>query len=639
MADVGKVTYKIVGDNTEFKSDVNQSQSIAQNAARSIGVAFKAAAAAGAAAFISAAKTGIEYNATMETLTTNFTTLLGGNAGAASNLVNEIKELAKVTPLATAGLAANAQTLMGYGIASDTVIDTLTMLGDAAMGDQTKLDSLTLAYSQVMAAGQLRGQEALQMINAGIPIYELLGRSMGITAAEAKALGDAGKISAEQVTEAFRAASAEGGMYAGAMEATAKTFSGLMSTLSDTAKEKLGELFSAVSEKLSKDILPKLIEFVENIDVAKVIDGFEKIVNIIKVVAAVLIPLITLVETFKAALGFVELLKSLKAGMLALNAAMLANPIALVIAVVAALVAAFVYLWNTSEGFRNFWIGLWESIKSIFNAVVESVVAGFDSFISFFSETIPAFIQSVIDWFTELPYNIGYLIGLILGYVVQFGIDLWSFVTTDIPAIINSIIEWFAGLPENIWAWLVQTAQNVASWISDLISKVKTGFPNFVRAIIDAVKNLPARFLEIGSNIVSGIWNGISSGWNWLVDQVKSLARGLLDGAKAVLGIRSPSKAFRDEFGEMIDEGAAEGITENADVPVKAVRDMGKSLLSSLPSLGVEQSISRTFAVSAANATPVFNINLTGAMEADGMNLATFVLRNLDDAAAFTVRG
>ena len=66
-------------------------------------------------------------------------------------------------------------------------------------------------------------------------------------------------------------------------------------------------------------------------------------------------------------------LTGVKTAMLAVNAAMSANPIGLVIAAITGLVAAFVYLWNTSESFRNFWIGLWEYIKTVASGVWESI--------------------------------------------------------------------------------------------------------------------------------------------------------------------------------------------------------------------------------------------------------------------------
>ena len=70
-------------------------------------------------------------------------------------------------------------------------------------------------------------------------------------------------------------------------------------------------------------------------------------------------------------------LNAVKTAVLGVNAALAANPIGLVVAAIAGLVAAFIYLWNTSEDFRNFWIGVWESVSKFFtdtwNTTVEFV--------------------------------------------------------------------------------------------------------------------------------------------------------------------------------------------------------------------------------------------------------------------------
>lgn len=160
-----------------------------------------------------------------------------------------------------------------------------------------------------------------------------------------------------------------------------------------------------------------------------------------------------------------------------LNAVMSANPIALVIIAITALIAIFVVLWNKCDWFRDFWIGLWEGIKTVFENAwsgiktffTETIPSWFNNFIAFcqgflagftgvlkstwnaiarfFTETIPQWIQNVIDWFANLPYMIGYLIGQVLGSIVQFGINAWNWVTTDLPQIIQGIIDWFAQLP------------------------------------------------------------------------------------------------------------------------------------------------------------------------------------------------
>ena len=92
----------------------------------------------------------------------------------------------------------------------------------------------------------------------------------------------------------------------------------------------------------------------------------------------------------------------------------------------------------------------------------------------------------------------------------------------------------------------------------------------FAKDLLNAVASLPEDFMNVGSNIVTGIWNGISAGWDWLVGKVKDLAGSLLQGAKDALGIESPSKEFA-WVGKMVDEGFAKGINDNADLVTSAM--------------------------------------------------------------------
>lgn len=186
----------------------------------------------------------------------------------------------------------------------------------------------------------------------------------------------------------------------------------------------------------------------------------------------------TLVGLFTGKVTLAELATAgLSKAQAVLNAVMSANPVALVIIAITALIAIFVVLWNKCDWFRDFWIGLWEGIKTVFENAwsriktffTETIPSWFNNFIAFcqgfwagftgvlkstwnaivrfFTETIPQWIQNVIDWFANLPYMIGYLIGQVLGSIVQFGINAWNWVTTDLPQIIQGIIDWFAQLP------------------------------------------------------------------------------------------------------------------------------------------------------------------------------------------------
>ena len=101
---------------------------------------------------------------------------------------------------------------------------------------------------------------------------------------------------------------------------------------------------------------------------------------------------------------------------------------------------AFELLYNNCDEFRNFIDNLLENIKQAF-------INAWNSIVTFFTETIPQWIQNVINWFANLPYMIGYQIGQILGNIILFGTNVWNWITTELPQIIQGIIDWFAQLP------------------------------------------------------------------------------------------------------------------------------------------------------------------------------------------------
>lgn len=327
------------------------------------------------------------------------------------------------------------------------------------------------------------------------------------------------------------------------------------------------------------------------------------------------------------------------AGQWLLNASLFGCPVIWIIGAIAGLVAIFVVLWKKCDWFRNFWIGLWEKIKSgassagswlknFFTVTIPNAFNACMNFLKSLPSKFMTFIQSVgtaiVNFFKELPYKIGYLIGFCIGKVILFGQKLWNFATTTIPQFISKVINWFKQLPSRIWTWLCNTtskikawgsnmisvgktkavqfinavinffkqlpskvwtwlcntAKKVVTWGSDLDSKGKSAAVKLVNAIVNTIKNLPSKMLSLGKNIVKGLWNGISNAKDWLIGRVKSFGSGIVDGIKGALGINSPSTVMRDMVGKFIPSGIAVGIQKKAKVAVNAVKGMGSKLTS-----------------------------------------------------------
>lgn len=234
-----------------------------------------------------------------------------------------------------------------------------------------------------------------------------------------------------------------------------------------------------------------------------------------------------IIGTVSAFLSLIPTIKSAKDAMLLLNMAFNANPIGLIVAAITALVAGLIYLWNTSEEFRNAIIGIWNTIKEAVGNAVNGIIVFFtetipnawnsfivglqtlgqniwnillntwNSIISFFTETIPQWIQNIIAWFQQLPYNIGLIIGQILGHIANFGVNAWNWITTELPKIIQEIIRWFAELPGNIWNWLCNVVNKIAEWGQNTWNTATTWVSNTINAIVNWFAQLPRENLDL----------------------------------------------------------------------------------------------------------------------------------------------
>jgi tape measure domain-containing protein len=218
------------------------------------------------APIVAAGTLGFKFNIAMEQATVNFTTMLG-SAEKAKTMIAKLKEFADATPFEMAGLTSSAQTLLAFGVDAEKIMPSIKMLGDVAMGNQQRFESLTLAFAQIQSTGRLMGQDLLQLVNAGFNPLQIISEQTGISMSELKKKMEAGAITSDMVTLAFKAATSEGGRFYKAMDSASKTFSGQWSTLKDTVNSTLGDVVKPLFEKFTNEILPKLTEKIKEAQV------------------------------------------------------------------------------------------------------------------------------------------------------------------------------------------------------------------------------------------------------------------------------------------------------------------------------------------------------------------------------------
>lgn len=239
-----------------------------------IGMASKVAAPLAIAATIkNIATNAIEARGKIEALEVSFSTLLRSTEKA-NQLVSQLKDYGNVTPYDTEGLSKAAQTMLSFGISYEKVMPTLKQLGDVAMGSQDKLSRLTLAFSQMSAAGRVTKEDLNQMVDAGFNPLQVISQQTGESIGTLFDKVSKGQVSVQQIANAFADATKEGGQFHDMALNMSDTVEGKMSTMQDAidgAYQSIGKFIEPVV-KSGIDLLTDGVEVL-----TKEIDDFSKV--------------------------------------------------------------------------------------------------------------------------------------------------------------------------------------------------------------------------------------------------------------------------------------------------------------------------------------------------------------------------
>lgn len=343
-------------------------------------------------------KSGVDYNATMQSYLTNFKVMLGSEEQAAEKLA-EIRKMAASTPFSLDDLTDGTQTLLQFGIAADDTTGVLQRLGDISLGNADKLQTLVRAYGKMSSAQKVTLENVNMMIDAGFNPLNQICTATGESMADLyKRISD-GKVSFAELEAAVASATSQGGQFYNGMLEASQTFSGRMSTLKDNVSALTGELTSGLFEALGELVVKvneAAVSFLD--DEEKMSQLKDTLGNLASVVTAVgtafvaykgylaLTTAATIAHTtYTAAMTAAHKAAAtgatgLKLAQAALNAVINANPVGLLVSALAALAAGFVTAYHTSETFRN-------AVDSAFDWIKDKAQTA---------------IGAVVDWINEL---------------------------------------------------------------------------------------------------------------------------------------------------------------------------------------------------------------------------------------------
>lgn len=299
-------------------------------------------------------------------------------------------------------------------------------------------------------------------------------------------------------------------------------------------------------------------------------DGVKQVIMIIALLAAALGPVLIIIGKVISAVGTIMTIVPKLAGVIntvktafgALNAVMLANPIAIVIAAIAALVAAFVYLWNTNEEFRQFWISLWESVK-------ETAVQCWQAISAFLSQAWEAIRNTAVsvwngirDFFSGLWAEIQTLFTTVVNAIAGFLSGAWNAVKGAVVSVWTAISQFFTSVWNGIRNVTSAVVNGIRSFLQSawngiraLITTVMNGIKSVVTAVWNGIRSVIARVMNGIRSVVSSVWSGIRNTISSIVNGIRNTVSGAFHAMWS--GIRSTISGIyntiRDGLGNAVN--------------------------------------------------------------------------------------
>ena len=296
----------------------------------------------GATALKSLASQIVRVRGEFQSMQTAIETMVGKDV--ASGLMTQLKEMAKISPLTLTDMVNAEKMMLGFNIQAEDTVRYLQALSDISMGDSVKFKSLTLAFSQMSAAGKLMGQDLNQMINAGFNPLQIIAEKTGKSIATLKDEMSKGAVSAEMVQQAFIDATSAGGKLYQMSENASKTINGQLSMMQDALDNAFNEMGQA-SEGVIMEGIQLTTTLIQNYEtVGKVLVGLVATYGTYR--TAVMLATAATSKHTIAEIALTNARVLARKAQMALNAAMLTNPYVAVATAVAALVAA---MWTLSD--------------------------------------------------------------------------------------------------------------------------------------------------------------------------------------------------------------------------------------------------------------------------------------------------
>lgn len=237
------------------------------------------------------------------------------------------------------------------------------------------------------------------------------------------------------------------------------------------------------------------------------------------------------------------------------------------------------------------WLSSGDTLTNFVNGLIDLCTQISDSIAMVLPVLLPAVVRIISEIALALtsPENVEQLLNSVLLIIGAIAVAIWN----ALPEIWNLIVGLFTNIVELGANFIDNASTALANWLGNIIPKIGTFFSNignkiktwfsetvskaaqFGLDILNKFKELPSKLIEVGSNLIKGLWEGIQNMTSWIADKIKGFGESVVNGLKSFFGIASPSKLMENVIGKNLALGIVEGFDDEIDnVEADMVKDM-----------------------------------------------------------------
>lgn len=305
---------------------------------------------------------------------------------------------------------------------------------------------------------------------------------------------------------------------AGAIANSTDAAENMANTMQDNLQGKLVILKSALEgvgisiyekfEEPLKNAVDKVTEAVSNFDVDAAIEKIQRVLEILKAIAPVVVGIVSALATLYAYFKVLKVIAKVKGVIAAVEkaggvVAALGGPVGLVIAAIVAVVAALATLYATNEKFRN-------SVNNMVSQLVSAVKAAIDGIVTFFTQTLPDAINNGVEFFKSIPDRIAEFLSNAIASIVQWGNDVKQNAIDAATGFVDNVTEFFSNLPYKVGEFLGSTIAKIIIWATETAENAKEAGENFLTNVVEFFTQLPTNVWNFLTQTITNVMN-----WAW----------------------------------------------------------------------------------------------------------------------------